>query len=143
MDREKFLGAWKLISIDIRYAEGNVVSVYGENPAGMITYTDDGKASVHLMDRRRPKFSGNDKSQGTPEETKSAVVGYEAYFGSFEIDEENNSITHHVEGALFPNWIGTDQLRFYEFNNGNLILTTPKIPYSGTTLVGVLTWERY
>lgn len=143
MDREKFIGAWKLISVEVRYAEGNVISLYGENPAGMLLYAPGGQVSVHLMDRSRPAFSGKDKSLGTPEETKAAVTGYEAYFGTFEVHEDSQSIVHHVEGSLFPNWIGSDQLRFYEFCDGRLILTTPPIPYSGTTLVGALTWEPY
>jgi hypothetical protein len=37
---------------------------------------------------------------------------------------------------------GSDQLRFYEFSDDHLILSTAEIPYGGATVVGRLIWKR-
>ena len=44
-------------------------------------------------------------------------------------------MTHHVEGGLSPNMVGSDLKRSYEFSGNRLILK----PVGQT---GVLTWER-
>lgn len=39
-----------------------------------------------------------------------------AYCGRYEENEENATVTHTVEVALFPNWIGVNQVRMVEFD---------------------------
>jgi len=90
----------------------------------------------------RTAFAVADKARSTSAEAKSALDTYEAYFGTYEVDEARGTVTHHVEGSLLPNWTGSDQLRCYELSDDFLILSTAEIPYSGTTLVGRLTWKR-
>jgi hypothetical protein len=94
------------------------------------------------MRSNRPAFAVEDKTQCIPEEAKSAIETYEAYFGTYEVDEVQGTVTHHVEGSLLPNWTGSDQVRFYKFSNDCLILSTAEIPYSGTTVIGKLVWKR-
>lgn len=140
--KEHFIGSWKLVSAEARLADGQVFPVYGENPAGLIIYDRAGNVSVNLMRSDRRPFAKQDKSLGTPEENQAALASYEAYFGDFEVNEAEGSVVHHVRGSLFPNWTGSDQLRFYEFSEDKLILSTAEIPYSGTTVVGRLVWQR-
>jgi hypothetical protein len=142
MTAEKFVGTWKLVSEEARSAKGQIFHVYGENPRGMIMYDAAGNVSVNLMRFDRNSLSTADKARSTPQEAKSAVETYEAYFGTYSVDKEKGTVVHHVEGSLFPNWTGTDQIRFYEFSDDYLILKTAEIPYGGTTLVGKLVWKR-
>jgi hypothetical protein len=58
------------------------------------------------------------------------------------VDEAGQVVVHHVTGSLLPNWTGSDQVRFYQFEGDRLTLSTAEIPYGGTQLVGVLVWER-
>ncbi|MBT8350469.1 MAG: lipocalin-like domain-containing protein, partial [Deltaproteobacteria bacterium] len=51
-------------------------------------------------------------------------------------------VTHHVEGACFPNWEGTDQQRFFELSDDRLYITTAPIPALGTEWVVSLIWDR-
>lgn len=44
------------------------------------------------------------------------------YFGSFSIDEDEGAVIHHIEGSWFPNLIGTEQVRFYRFEDEQLVL---------------------
>ena len=142
MKEKQFVGTWKLVSAEARSADGQVLQVYGENPRGVIMYDAAGNVSVNLMRSDRPAFSVADKAKSAPQEAKSAIETYEAYFGAYEVDEAQRMVIHHVEGSLLPNWTGSDQIRFYDFSNGHLTLSTAEIPYSGTTVVGKLIWKR-
>jgi Lipocalin-like domain len=48
--------------------------------------------------------------------------GYEASFGTYEIDEGAHSFTYHVEGALVRTLIGKDLPRAFEFSGKQLIV---------------------
>ena len=65
-----------------------------------------------------------------------------AYYGPCEVNVENRTLTTHVEGSMYPNWEGADQVRFYELSGDQLILRTPPIAFGDEEFTGVLTWER-
>lgn len=90
----------------------------------------------------RPAFAINDQMKGTPEEIKAAFEGFIAYFGTYEINEEKGTVIHHVRGSSFPNWVGSDQIRFYEFSGDRLTLRTPPMQAGGITVTSLLIWER-
>ena len=80
--------------------------------------------------------------KGTPEEIKTAFEGYIAYYGTYEVDESKGQVTHHVQSALFPNWIGDIQTRNFEFEGKKLRLNTQPIKGSRADLTNTLLWER-
>ena len=142
MGSEQLIGTWKLVSFEGRRSDGEVLYPYGTNPVGILSYDQLGYMSVQMMLPGRPSFSASSKSQGTLEETKAAFDGYEAYFGTYDVDEEQGIVIHHVEGSLFPNWTHSDQTRFYQLSGDRLTISTAPMAYSGTTLTNVLEWER-
>ena len=87
--------------------------------------------SALLMHPDRPKFATGDMMQGTPEELKAAFEGFDAYCGTYTIDEVNGAVIHHVQGAKFPNWVGSDQVRFFIFSGDTLRITAPPILAGG------------
>jgi len=50
-------------------------------------------------------------------------------------------IVDHIEAALLPNWVGTDQRRYFEFDGMNRTLTGPLLP-GGVQGAVSLEWER-
>ncbi len=142
MRKEPLIGTWKLISCETRRSDGEVLYPYGKQPLGQLIYDPAGNMAVAIMRPGRVKFSIPDKFQGTPGETKSAFDGFESYWGTYEIDEEQNTVIHHVEGSLFPNWEGGTQTRFVEVSPHQLTLSTPLTPYGGATIIALLVWER-
>jgi hypothetical protein len=48
--------------------------------------------------------------------------GYEASFGTYQIDERAHTFTFHVEGALVRTLIGKELTRVYEFSGRQLIV---------------------
>ena len=144
MDKEKFTGAWKLISTEYRDEEGKTTYPFGQEVIGQLMY--DGKRSMaaQVIKANRPLFASGDWLKGTPEEIKAAFEGFRCYFGTYDVDEEKKIVTHHVEGSSFPNWMtgGVDNVRYYEFSGNRLILRTAPLLMRGKQVIGRLIWER-
>jgi hypothetical protein len=142
MLNEQFIGTWTLKSFEFQRLDGVKANVMGENATGMLMYDANGHMSGQMMRADRPPFAAADQHKGTPEEVRAAFEGYIAYFGDYEVDEAEKTVTHITRGALFPNLVGQDQKRFYEFSDNCLILRTPPVVVGDTTVTGVLVWER-
>ncbi len=134
---QHFVGQWKLISYEQRSPTGEVTQPFGKDPIGRISYNPRGHMSAQLMRRDRSKFANGDPRKGTDAEIRNAFTEYAGYYGSYTVDEKAGTITHHVEGAWFPNWMGTDQVRHFEFN-GNRLTLRADLPAGPSILV----WER-
>jgi hypothetical protein len=111
MKNNQFTGTWKLIACEFRSADGHIDSPFGHDALGMIIYDASGNMAVQIICADCPKFVSGDKYNGTPEEVKAAFKGSLAYFGRYEVDEAAGTVTHHVVGSTYPNWIGSDQTR--------------------------------
>jgi hypothetical protein len=114
--RERFVGAWRLASLEQEGADGKV---HKSNSTGLLVFTRDGHMSVQVMDRNRqtPTAAGPEQySQG----------GYEASFGTYQIDESAHTFTFHVEGALVRTLIGKDLPRAFEFSGKQLIVSSTR-----------------
>jgi hypothetical protein len=109
---DEILGRWRLVAIESRDDPSKGWEQrYGASPLGYIQYGSDGFMSVQIVKMPRPRFaSGKDRSP-TPEEGRDAYLGYAAYFGSYTVKEGSRTVVHHVQGSLWPGYVGTDQRR--------------------------------
>jgi len=48
--------------------------------------------------------------------------GYDAYFGTFTVDKEKHTVTHHVEGGVSRQLAGKDLIRSYSFDGDCLVI---------------------
>lgn len=133
-----FQGAWRLVSVETRREDGELFR-RGER-TGYLLYTDDGYVSVAFMKEGRPIFASGDIRGGTVEEKVAAVEGYVSYCGRYEVVED--TVTHHIEVSLFPNWVGVRQKRAYKFDGDRLTLSTPLMLVGGRQLSTHVIWER-
>jgi hypothetical protein len=141
--KNKFIGTWKLVSAEARRPNGEIVPYrYGTGSIGYIMYDATGHMAVQLMQPNRPRFAAGDPDHGTAEEIKAAFDGYGAYFGTYEIHEAEGFVIHRVEGSLFPNNVGTEQKRFFEFSGDQLILKPPPRQVGGAQVSPRITWQR-
>lgn len=139
---EWFVGTWKLVTFEFRGSDGSVVDVLGAGGQGLLMYDAQGHMSGQMMRADRPLFASGDQQKGTYAELQAAFGGYIAYFGTYEVDEANRTIIHHTQGAMFPNLVGQDQKRFYQFSGQQLTFTTPPMVMGGVTVTGVVRWEK-
>jgi hypothetical protein len=123
MRNNKFVGTWKFESMKAETPKSEVIYPYGENLFGRLIYTSGGHMFVLLMRPDRPKFASDDPLGGTKEEIKEAYESFDAYCGTYEVDENKGTVTHQLKGSKFPNWIGTNQVRSFKFSGDHLYLT--------------------
>ena len=109
---------------------------------GQLIYDAGGNMSAHVMRSDRPFFAADDPGRGTDAEVRAAFDGHASYFGTYTIDLATQTVTHHVQGSSYPNWVGNDQLRHFKFDGPRLVLSTPALVSDGESLEYVLTWER-
>ncbi len=136
------VGTWSLESCVARGTNGMEILPLGDAPQGLLTYTADGYMSAVLMKSGRSRFASEDYRGGTSEDIRQAFEGFDAYAGTYEVDEAGGIITHHAEIARLPNWEGTRQVRRARLLDGKLELTTPPLAALGQEWVSTLVWHR-
>jgi hypothetical protein len=118
----RFIGAWRLVSFEEETSDGEIVYPYGKNPIGLLIYDSSGRMSVQIMRSDRASFSSSEWNTVPAEEIKKAMAGFTAFFGSFEVDADNNTVIHRVEGHVLPGSVGKTLGREFEFAGDLLIL---------------------
>ena len=141
--KERFFGTWRLLSWKIKRANGDLTdSPLGPNALGCIMYDPGGQVSVAFMRPDRPNFASSHLTEATPEEIKSGFEGYISYCGSYEVNEQERFVIHRLQLSSFPNWVGTEQKRYFEFAGDRLTLRTPPLTFLGEAQVHSLIWQR-
>ncbi len=141
--RAPFVGSWDLVSVENRATDGSVMRPFGATPRGRITYTPEGFMSAQVMRDARPAFSGGASLfGGSAAEKAAAYEGYLAYYGHYAVDAAAGTVTHRIEGSLFPNWSGDAQTRHYRFTDDTLTLASPPFDVEGRTIVVQVVWRR-
>lgn len=115
--RDKLVGSWRLAWVEEQKADGTMKR--HTERRGTIVYTRDGHMSVQIM---LPQ--GEDVPANNP--VKYDQGGYEAYYGTYNVDEAAHTVTHHVEGALVRSLIGKNLTRVYRFEGNQLILKSSR-----------------
>jgi hypothetical protein len=125
-DRERLIGAWHVTSMI--GPDGTPMTVGA--PIGMLIYTRDGHMSVQLMYPKSAAALSNEYVRN----------GYEASFGSFDLNDATHTVTHHVQGSnTGDRLVGKDLPRVYQFTaDGHLVIRSarPNEHWS-------VTWEHY
>ncbi len=134
----RLIGVWRLVGFETRGPGDAVRLPFGPDISGLLIYTADGHMSGQVMRAGRPGFSAPTMPGGSDAEVRAAATGYIAYAGTYDVDETERVVIHHVAVSLFPNLVGTDQRRFVTLAGGRLDLATP----SERSRVSVLRWER-
>ena len=140
MNANLFVGAWRLVSFEVRAADGGISYPYGPDASGYIIYGSDGYMSVAIMSADRPDFGAADILGGSPQERAEAARTYVSYCGRYEV--RDGTVVHRVEVSLFPNWVGTEQERYYELEGDRLRLSTAPMLLGGSEQRAYLIWER-
>jgi hypothetical protein len=137
--RGGLIGVWALQSCVRTFADGHKESPFGEKPIGRIEYDHEGRVFALLMrpGRRSTVAPGLESDAASVEEIREAVTGFVAYFGTYEVDDVSQTVTHRVEASLEPSWVGTSLKRRFRWDGARLVLTRA-VP--GTT--DELVWER-
>jgi lipocalin-like protein len=126
--RDQFVGAWRLDSLEQEGVDGKI---HKSDSTGLLVFTRDGHISVQVMER-------NPQTQTAAGPELYSQGGYEASFGTYQINESAHTFTFHVEGALVRTLIGKDLPRAFEFSGKQLLVKSTR-PDEHWRVV----WEHY
>jgi hypothetical protein len=135
-------GRWKLLSAEDVRADGTVARYpWGRRPVGAIV-VETGFCYVQIMSGDVPAFPA-----GRPlgEQMSAALLStYIAYSGPCTVNEPEGSVTFKVDAAWRPDYVGTEQKRFFKLDNGRLIFgpAVGSIRANNEALTRRLTLER-
>ncbi|MBP1847478.1 hypothetical protein J2046_005762 [Rhizobium petrolearium] len=104
------IGTWKLMSATIDPG-GQDIPAYGENPNGLLVFTPDMHFSAVITDADTPRFASDARGEGTDGENRMAVSRNIGFFGTYTVDDNGEFSGNRVEGATFPNWVGSVRTR--------------------------------
>ena len=135
-------GRWRLLSAEDVRADGTVARYpWGRKPVGAII-VEGGYCFVQIMSGDVPAFT-NGKPVGE-QMTAALLSTYIAYSGACAVNDAEGSVTLKVDSAWRPDYVGTEQKRFFKFDNGRLIFgpATGSMRLNNEALTRRLTLER-
>jgi len=134
-------GTWTLVRAEVIAPDGTkgIDPAYGPDAKGLFIVDTQGRYSLQIFRPDRPRFASGDKTKGTADEYKAAVIGTSTHIGRVTVDTALHTLLFHVECASFPNQDGTESTRTYQLSNGELSYTIPRRP-DGSRAVSV--WRR-
>jgi len=145
--RDYFLGAWKLVSTELRYPDGHTTPYpdLGPNATGFLLYTPSGHMCAELMKPSRPKWANGEFP--TAAEAASALDGFNSYCGTFEVREKERTMIHRPETAWSPGWVGSEQTRPYHLVSQDRFFfrgedAVDQKDGTRTLITWTITWER-
>jgi len=138
---ENFAGTWTLLSYTFDGGHGEVADPpLGGGARGWIMYDPTGRMCVQISAPDRRRFASGDILVGAPEEKRAAYETYIAYCGTYAVHD--GFIVHRPDVSLFPNWVGSEQKRFFDLSGDRLTLRSPPFLRGGTQWTARLVWER-
>src|SRR5688572_3354906 len=120
---ERIVGTWQLMTRTVSRADGTVIvdPVLGEKPTGRLVYDASGAMMLQMMRTGRTEAICNPASAGGKANPR-VILGYDSYFGRYTVDDKAGTVTHHVEGSLFPEDLGDDWVRPFTLDGDRLTL---------------------
>jgi hypothetical protein len=136
----QLVGTWRLVATRQLLSDGTVRPEVGLGPRGVgyIMYSDTGRMCAFLSNPDRPRW----KSQTEPNDTelRAAFEGVVAYCGTYEVNEPERYVVHHVEMDKVPNLAGTDRKRYVTLSGNRLLLRPSALPEG--IKEWTIEWER-
>jgi len=137
-DRAKIIGIWKLVAYEVEIqATGQKEPAMGQNPMGYATFTLEGRVWFVLTGEGR-------KAAKTIQDRAELLNSLVAYTAMYRI--EGDKLITKVDIAWNPEWVGTEQTRFFKVDGERLQVLTPwrvmpNWPEKGMGRA-IITWER-
>jgi hypothetical protein len=137
-----FIGVWWLLSREDRAKDGSprIDPTLGSDAKGILTYAN-GRFAAQFMKRDRTNV-GEIANPLTGKNNTGAVGGYDAYFGTYSVDDNTGEVVHRLEGALTAENVGIEVSRTLTVTGSNLVIQLETTTLDGEPVTRTLTWER-
>ena len=138
--KDQLVGSWTLVSSAQMTKEGVKSDRWGSNPRGRAIFEADGRYTFMIFRSDVPKFASNNLNDVTAAESKAAIQGMTANFGTWSIDEATKTLTTNIEAASSTNLTGGTQKRIITSLTADELKYTNPASQIGT--VDDVVWRR-
>ena len=135
-------GTWQLLSrLDVTASgERRVEPSLGEDPVALLIYDQGGNFAAQFM-RRDRSVDVPDGPSGAKNNSR-AQGGYDAYFGTYTIDDAQSSVTQRLLGSLSRENVGVVLTRTMNVDGDTLVIRLDTTAADGAAITRTLTWRR-
>jgi hypothetical protein len=135
-------GTWRLLSrIDVTASgKRREEPSLGEGPLALLIYDRSGNFAAQFM-RRDRSVDVPDGPSGARNNSR-AQGGYDAYFGTYTIDDEAGNVTQTLLGALSREHVGAVLTRAMDVQGDTLVIRLETNAADGIAVTRTLTWRR-
>jgi hypothetical protein len=127
-------GTWNLLAVQFEFADsGERKDLFGPSPTGRLIVTKTGDFMTVITSADRASLTDSSRLFET----------MMAYSGKFRVDGDKLVISCDV--SWHPNWVGTEQVRFFALDGEKLLLRSPKQThprYPHNPGYGLIHWRR-
>ena len=139
---DAIVGVWMLKSrVDVdATGKVHVDPFLGQDPIGIICF---GKTHFSAQFMKRDRSEQENVLQRAQAKNNSAGVnGYDAYFGTYNVDEAAGRLTTTIEGSISPANIGNVYVREVRVAGDELIVRLQTTALDGTEVTRTNTFRR-
>lgn len=138
---QQLVGTWRLLSASSKDSSGQPLEPpYGSNPAGLLSYTQDGRVTALISYSGRKPLSAGIKGPVLIEELAEAFKTFLAYGGRYRLDGDN--VVHSIEISSIQNYVNRELVRTVKFQGDEIALLTPPSMVNGKIQSIELIWRR-
>ena len=139
----KLIGTWRLVSREDRTPTGErrIDPGLGADPLALLVYDSAGNFSAQFMKRDRADLAIT-APVAWASNNSVAVGGYDAYFGTYTVDEVAGTVTQQLVGALSPGDVGKVVTREMRIEGDRLTIELATSGADGEPLTRMLSWVR-
>jgi hypothetical protein len=140
---QALLGSWRLLSREDRTTSGErrIDPALGADPHALLVYDRGGNFAAQFMKRvRTPEEPG--MSSAAAANNSRAVGGYDAYFGTYTVNDSTATVTQTLVGALAPENVGLVVTRSMHVVGDELVIQLQTTSADGVAIVRTLRWQR-
>lgn len=142
----QLLGTWLLVDrVDrTRAGERRIEPSLGEDPVALLHYDDSGHFAAQFMKRDRSAASAaaDVVTVAAAQNNSRAQGGYDAYFGTYTVDDMQGTVTQRLLGALSAENVGQVLTREMHVDGDRLTIHVATTAPDGEPVTRTLTWKR-
>lgn len=144
------IGTWELVSRVDRTAAGErrIEPSLGDDPVALLYYDASGHFAAQFMKRDRSASAAAANEQQIASGGRSAPNnsraqgGYDAYFGTYVVDDNRGTVTQRLAGALSPENVGLVLTRTMSVDGDRLTIAVETAAADGEPVTRTLVWRR-
>jgi hypothetical protein len=135
-------GTWELVSrVDVTDSgERRPEPSLGEDPIALLIYDRSGHFAAQFMKRDRSVAVPDGPAAG--QNNSRAQGGYDAYFGTYTVDDAQGTVTQRLLAALSPENVGAVLTRAMSVEGDKLVIRLQTTSLDGAPVMRTLTWRR-